>query len=159
MRTGVLEAVALLALGTCLHVCKAQNTTTQTLFQYLTALEQNRTFFYEPANAGYYASINNNTIIEFNGTFYEDFNGTFYALQRQANGSLIIPANATAIVESGNADGQSLLQLAGSTLRSNTCCGHGTLRSRSADTPLTCVLRVSNSSGLGLFADHCGQPN
>lgn len=108
MRTGVLEAVALLALGSCLHICKAQNTTTQTLFQYLTALEQNRTFFYEPANPGYYASINNNTIIEFNGTFYEDFNGTFYALQRQANGSLVIPANATAIVESGNADGQSL---------------------------------------------------
>lgn len=142
MRSGVLQAVALLALGSCLRLCSAQNSTTQTLFQYLTALEQNRTFFYSPANPGYYASINNNTIIEFNGTFYDNFNGTFYELQRQANGSLIIPANATAIAESGNADGQSLLQSAGSTLSSNTCCGHGTPRSRSADTPLlmTCVL-------------------
>lgn len=106
MRTGVLEAVALLALGSCLHVCKAQNSTTKTLFQYLTALEENRTFYYEPANPAYYAAINNNTIIEFNGTFYEDFNGTFYALQRQANGTLYVPQNATAITEGENADGK-----------------------------------------------------
>ena len=128
MRTGLLEAVALLALGSCLHVCKAQNSTTNTLFQYLTALEENRTFYYEPANPAYYAAINNNTIIEFNGTFYEDFNGTFYALQRQANGTLYVPQNATAITEGENADGKLLASSshAGSTLKTNTCCGYET---------------------------------
>ncbi|KAL3143651.1 hypothetical protein ABBQ38_002447 [Trebouxia sp. C0009 RCD-2024] len=105
MRTGLLGAVALLALGSCIHVCRAQNSTTKTLYQYLTALEHNQTFYYEPADPGYYASINNNTIIEYNGTFYEDLNGTFYALQRQANGSFTIPANATGIAEGLSPDG------------------------------------------------------
>ena len=108
MRTRVLQVVALLALGSCLHVCKAQNSTTKTLFQYLTALEENRTFYYEPANPAYYASINNNTILLFNGTFYEDFNGTFYALQRQANGTFYVPQNETAITEGDNPDGEFL---------------------------------------------------
>lgn len=106
MRTGLLGAVALLALGSCLHVCRAQNSTTKTLYQYLTALEQNQTFYYEPVDPAYYASINNNTIIEYNGTFYEDLNGTFYELQRQANGSFFIPANATGIAEGLNPDGE-----------------------------------------------------
>lgn len=141
MRTGLREAVALLALGTCLHVCKAQNSTTKTLYQYLTALEEERTFYYEPANPAYYASINNNTIIQFNGTFYEDFNGTFYALQRQADGKFIIPDNATGIAEGLSADGEfisQLLQTAGShaepTLRTNTCCGCVTPHEHSEDT-------------------------
>lgn len=112
MRTGLLGAVALLALGSCIHVCRAQNSTTKTLYQYLTALEQNQTFYYEPADPGYYASINNNTIIEYNGTFYEDLNGTFYALQRQANGSFTIPANATGIAEGLSPDGEFVAQLA-----------------------------------------------
>lgn len=75
------------------------------LYQYLSALENNKTFYYEPVDPRYYAGINDNSIIEFNGTFYEDLNGTFYALQRLANGTFILPANGTGIVESSNADG------------------------------------------------------
>ena len=108
MRVGALGAVALLVLASCLHVCRAQaaNSTTKTLYQYLTALEQNKTFYYEPVDRAYYASINNNSIIEFNGTFYEDLNGTFYALQRQANGTFILPANESGIAEGLTADGK-----------------------------------------------------
>ena len=75
------------------------------LYQYLEALEKNQTFYYEPVDAGYYAGINNNSIIEFNGTFYEDLNGTFYALQQLANGTFILPANESGITESSNVDG------------------------------------------------------
>lgn len=98
-------AGALLAVTCTLHVVSGQ-TNHSVLYQYLTALEQNQTFYYEPADRGYYQKINNNTIIEFNGTFYEDLNGTFYELQRQANGSFILPANGTSITESSNADGE-----------------------------------------------------
>ena len=108
MRTIAVGVSALLAVASCLHVCRAQtaNSTTKTLYQYLLAMEQNQTFFYEPADPGYYASINNNTIIEFNGTFYEDLNGTFYALQREANGTFVLPANESGIAEGLSADGK-----------------------------------------------------
>lgn len=89
------------------------------LYQYLTALENNQTFYYEPVDPRYYAGINNNSIIEFNGTFYEDLNGTFYALQRLANGTFILPSNESGIVEAANADGKSVKstrQPVGSTL-------------------------------------------
>lgn len=99
---------ALLALGFGLHVCRAAEASPSPLpdlFDYLTALAHNQTFYYEPADAEYYLKINNNSIIEFNGTFYEDLNGTFYKLEKEANGTFILPANDTAITESSNVDG------------------------------------------------------
>ena len=108
-------AVCLLAAACSLHVVRSvavNQTVNQTvthnaeLYRYLTALENNKTFYYEPVDPAYYAGINNNSIIEFNGTFYEDLNGTFYALQRQANGTFILPSNESGIVESSSADGK-----------------------------------------------------
>ena len=103
-----LAALLLLACG--LHVCRSAQEEAVAplpdLFDYLTALAHNQTFYYEPVDPGYYLRINNNSIIEFNGTFYEDLNGTFYQLQREANGTFILPANGTAITESANADGK-----------------------------------------------------
>ncbi len=101
---------ALLVSACSLQVCsaaaaEASPSPLPDLFDYLTDLAKNQTFFYEPVDPAYYLKINNNSIIEFNGTFYEDLNGTFYQLQREANGTFVLPSNESAITESANADG------------------------------------------------------
>lgn len=101
---------ALLVSACSLQVCnaaaaEASPSPLPDLFDYLTDLAKNQTFYYEPVDPAYYLKINNNSIIEFNGTFYEDLNGTFYQLQREANGTFVLPSNESAITESDNADG------------------------------------------------------
>ena len=100
---------ALLVSACSLQVCSgaagASPSPLPDLFDYLTDLAKNQTFYYEPVDPAYYLKINNNSIIEFNGTFYEDLNGTFYQLQREANGTFVLPSNESAITESANADG------------------------------------------------------
>ncbi len=109
MQTAKLGLSALLLLGCSLHVCRAAAAASPSplpdLFDYLTDLAKNQTFYYEPADPEYYLRINNNSIIEFNGTFYEDLNGTFLQLVREANGTFIVPSNESAITESSNVDG------------------------------------------------------
>ena len=111
MRTAGFGSAALLVFACSLQVCRAAAAAASPsplpdLFDYLTDLAENKTFYYEPADPAYYLSINNNTIIEFNGTFYEDLNGTFYALQKEANGSFVkASANESAITESDDPDG------------------------------------------------------
>ena len=104
-----LQLVALLVAACGLHVCRSAteeaNPPLPDLFDYLTALANNQPFYYEPADPEYYLRITNTSIIEFNGTFYEDLNGTFYQLQKEANGTFILPANGSAITESADPDG------------------------------------------------------
>ncbi|DBA75362.1 TPA: hypothetical protein ACH3X1_010629 [Trebouxia sp. C0004] len=118
MREARFGLTALLVSACSLQVCRAAAAEASPsplpdLFDYLTDLAKNQTFYYEPVDPAYYLKINNNSIIEFNGTFYEDLNGTFYQLQREANGTFILPSNESAITESANADGLDYGQVLG----------------------------------------------
>ena len=110
MQAARIGLTALLVSACSLQVCsaaaaEASPSPLPDLFDYLTDLAKNETFYYEPVDPAYYLKINNNSIIEFNGTFYEDLNGTFYQLQREANGTFVLPSNESAITESASADG------------------------------------------------------
>ena len=110
MQAARVGLTALLVSACSLQICSAaaagaSPSPLPDLFDYLTDLAENQTFYYEPVDPAYYLKINNNSIIEFNGTFYEDLNGTFYQLQREANGTFVLPSNDTAITESASADG------------------------------------------------------